>query len=290
MGRGRLREPGSRSGLQARKGAGPGCVHHLQRRLRSRSNLRLGLPAEHLKGRLAGPRLFDIASDQIRALRSRMFIRDVKAKVVTGAVFKMGVSVRDVDIKEGRSRDEREYDGFLNDEEVPCGARPPHRPQGHDACRVRTHRTARLRGGRHGPHDAFGRPVPQDASLAALDGSHALNPSDRGNFEMTAYATFYPLGNADSTLLELANKQLLLIDFGNSTIPTTRTRSAATSRRSCGRSSARRGEIDSTWSASRTSTTTTASAWASSSGSGTRPRTRARTASRSTSFGCRPVR
>ncbi|MCJ2046810.1 MULTISPECIES: hypothetical protein [unclassified Methylobacterium] len=32
---------------------------------------------------------------------------------------------------------------------------------------------------------------------------------------MTAYATFYPLGNADSTLLELANKQLLLIDFGN---------------------------------------------------------------------------
>ncbi|GJD33472.1 hypothetical protein [Methylobacterium aerolatum] len=36
---------------------------------------------------------------------------------------------------------------------------------------------------------------------------------------MTAYVTFYPLGNADSTLLELANKQLLLIDYGNQRNP-----------------------------------------------------------------------
>ncbi|SFU94608.1 MULTISPECIES: patatin-like phospholipase family protein [unclassified Methylobacterium] len=75
-------------------------------------------PLAIFRGRLAGPRLFDIASDQIRALRSRMFMRDVDAKVVTGALFKMGVSIRDVDIKEGRSRDEREYDAFLNDAEV----------------------------------------------------------------------------------------------------------------------------------------------------------------------------
>jgi hypothetical protein len=32
---------------------------------------------------------------------------------------------------------------------------------------------------------------------------------------MTAYVTFYPLGNADSALIELADKQLLLIDYGN---------------------------------------------------------------------------
>ncbi|MCJ2009584.1 hypothetical protein [Methylobacterium sp. J-092] len=32
---------------------------------------------------------------------------------------------------------------------------------------------------------------------------------------MPAYVTFYPLGNADGSLIELANKQLLLIDFGN---------------------------------------------------------------------------
>jgi hypothetical protein len=32
---------------------------------------------------------------------------------------------------------------------------------------------------------------------------------------MTAYVTFYPLGNADSALIELANKKLLLIDYGN---------------------------------------------------------------------------
>ena len=32
---------------------------------------------------------------------------------------------------------------------------------------------------------------------------------------MTAYATFYPLGNADTTLLRLANDDLVLMDFAN---------------------------------------------------------------------------
>lgn len=74
-------------------------------------------PLAILKGRLAGPRLFDIASDQIRGLRSRMFINDIKAGM-PGALFKMGRSVRDVDIEVKRTRAEREYDGFLSDADV----------------------------------------------------------------------------------------------------------------------------------------------------------------------------
>lgn len=75
-------------------------------------------PLAILKGRLAGPRLFDIASDQIRALRSRMFMRDVEGGSLKGALFKMGVSVRDVDIRTRRSRPERDYDAYLGDAEV----------------------------------------------------------------------------------------------------------------------------------------------------------------------------
>ncbi|MGU3540412.1 hypothetical protein [Methylobacterium sp. A54F] len=36
---------------------------------------------------------------------------------------------------------------------------------------------------------------------------------------MAAFATFYPLGNADCTLLDLANKSKVLIDFGNQRNP-----------------------------------------------------------------------
>ncbi|WP_066925972.1 hypothetical protein [Methylobacterium sp. CCH5-D2] len=36
---------------------------------------------------------------------------------------------------------------------------------------------------------------------------------------MPAYVTFYPLGNADGALIELANKQMLLIDYGNQRNP-----------------------------------------------------------------------
>jgi NTE family protein len=71
-----------------------------------------------LKGRLAGPRLFDVASDQIRALRSRMFMRDVEGGTLRGALIKMGVSVRDVDIRVRRNRPERDYDGYLGDADV----------------------------------------------------------------------------------------------------------------------------------------------------------------------------
>ena len=36
---------------------------------------------------------------------------------------------------------------------------------------------------------------------------------------MAAFATFYPLGNADCTLLDLANNSKVLIDFGNQRNP-----------------------------------------------------------------------
>jgi NTE family protein len=64
---------------------------------------------------LSSPRLFDIASDQIRALRSRMLVRDLEAKTVRGALVKMGNSVRDIDIQVKRGRDD--YDLYLSDEE-----------------------------------------------------------------------------------------------------------------------------------------------------------------------------
>ena len=75
-------------------------------------------PFAILKGRLAGPRLFDIASDQIRALRSRMFMRDVEGGTLRGALLKMGISVRDVDVRVRRMRPDRDYDGYLRDADV----------------------------------------------------------------------------------------------------------------------------------------------------------------------------
>ncbi len=68
-----------------------------------------------ISGQLSSPRLFDIASDQIRALRSRMLVRDLEAGNVRGALIKMGNSVRDIDVQVGRNR--TDYDLFLSDEE-----------------------------------------------------------------------------------------------------------------------------------------------------------------------------
>ncbi|ANY77098.1 hypothetical protein BB934_01755 [Microvirga ossetica] len=64
---------------------------------------------------LSSPRLFNIASDQIRALRSRMLVRDFEAGTIRGALIKMGNSVRDIDIQVKRGRDD--YDLYLSDEE-----------------------------------------------------------------------------------------------------------------------------------------------------------------------------
>lgn len=82
-------------------------------------------PVGILKGKLAGPRLFDIASDQIRSLRSRMLMRDIDGGTVRGALLKMGRSVRQVDIQVKRERQGREYDAFQSDTEAGLALRHP---------------------------------------------------------------------------------------------------------------------------------------------------------------------
>ncbi len=47
-----------------------------------------------LQGKLSSPRLFDIASDQIRALRSRMLMGSILRGEVKGILVRMGVSMR----------------------------------------------------------------------------------------------------------------------------------------------------------------------------------------------------
>lgn len=78
-----------------------------------------------LSGRLSGPRLFDVAGDQIRALRSRMLIADISAGAVDGVLLRMGNSVRAVDVKSGTIRPASFYDGFQSDEQVQLALRHP---------------------------------------------------------------------------------------------------------------------------------------------------------------------
>jgi NTE family protein len=70
------------------------------------------------RGHLASPRLFDVVSDQIRALRSRMLVRDLQRGTFEGVLVRMGNSVRDIDLKSGQSRDHTEYDQFQGDREA----------------------------------------------------------------------------------------------------------------------------------------------------------------------------
>ena len=78
---------------------------------------RPGLLRSIAAGELWAPRLFDVASDQIRALRSRMLVRDFERGTVRGVLIRMGNSVRDVDVKAGRARAAAEYDRFQSDQE-----------------------------------------------------------------------------------------------------------------------------------------------------------------------------
>jgi NTE family protein len=71
-----------------------------------------------LSGRLPSPRLFDICSDQIRALRSRMLIRAIIDKSIRAVLLKMGNSVRDIDIKTDQNRPAALYDRFQADQDV----------------------------------------------------------------------------------------------------------------------------------------------------------------------------
>jgi NTE family protein len=72
-----------------------------------------------LKGELAAPHLLDVASDQIRALRSRMFMADIATGQVQGALLRMGNSVREVRIRARSFRGNTgEYDSYLSDAQV----------------------------------------------------------------------------------------------------------------------------------------------------------------------------
>jgi NTE family protein len=78
-----------------------------------------------LRGHLAAPRLFDIFSDQIRALQSRMLMASIEAGRTSGVLVRIGNSVRDIDIKSGRLRDAAEYGRFQADEETAVALRYP---------------------------------------------------------------------------------------------------------------------------------------------------------------------
>jgi NTE family protein len=78
-----------------------------------------------LSGSLSGPRLFDVAGDQIRALRSRMLIADIAAGALDGVLLRMGNSVRSVDVKSGTARPVSYYDAFQSDEEAELALRHP---------------------------------------------------------------------------------------------------------------------------------------------------------------------
>ncbi|KJC40121.1 hypothetical protein UB31_27830 [Bradyrhizobium sp. LTSP849] len=70
-----------------------------------------------LRGHLAGPRLFDIASDQIRSLRSRMLVADLTSGRIAGVLVRMGNSVRGLDVKADKTRPLGFYDRVQPDAE-----------------------------------------------------------------------------------------------------------------------------------------------------------------------------
>ncbi|MFZ5783546.1 MAG: patatin-like phospholipase family protein [Pseudomonadota bacterium] len=78
-----------------------------------------------LKGGLATPRLFSIASDQIRALRSRMLVAALTRGEVQGALLRMGNSNRNFDLKVGRVGDPSDYDSFSSEDDVETVASYP---------------------------------------------------------------------------------------------------------------------------------------------------------------------
>jgi NTE family protein len=72
-----------------------------------------------LKGELTGPHLLNVASDQIRALRSRMLMADIASGQIRGALLRMGNSVREVHIRARAFRGNTcDYDAHLTDADV----------------------------------------------------------------------------------------------------------------------------------------------------------------------------
>lgn len=54
------------------------------------------------EGSLVAPRLFDIASDQIRSLRSRMLLKSIRDKQIDGFLFRIGTSGRQFSLTAGK--------------------------------------------------------------------------------------------------------------------------------------------------------------------------------------------
>jgi NTE family protein len=79
--------------------------------------------AARLRGGLSSPRLFDVAGDQIRALRSRMLIADIASGTVEGVLLRN--SVRAIDVKSGKTKPPTFYDAFQTDEQAELALRYP---------------------------------------------------------------------------------------------------------------------------------------------------------------------
>jgi NTE family protein len=82
-------------------------------------------PLDLARGRLWSPRLFDVASDQIRSLRSRYLVRDIQTGVVAGALLRLGISARNMDLKTSQLRAPAAYDAYLSDSEVGLAVSEP---------------------------------------------------------------------------------------------------------------------------------------------------------------------
>ena len=82
-------------------------------------------PLALLRGRLWSPRLFDVASDQIRALRSRFLIRDIQTGAIAGALLRLGRSTRSLDLAGARTQAPEAYDSYLSDEDAGLAACEP---------------------------------------------------------------------------------------------------------------------------------------------------------------------
>jgi NTE family protein len=78
-----------------------------------------------LGGNLSSPRLFDVAGDQIRALRSRVLIADIASGTLDGVLLRMGNSVRAVDVKNDLARPVGFYDRFQTDEQAAMALQHP---------------------------------------------------------------------------------------------------------------------------------------------------------------------
>ncbi|MFE0014137.1 patatin-like phospholipase family protein [Mesorhizobium sp. NPDC059054] len=79
-----------------------------------------GMFKSMLKGRLASPRLLDVAGDQIRALRSRMLMRAITQGEIKGFLFRLGTSARTFAKTPGA------LDGLTDEECLYCLNYPTH--------------------------------------------------------------------------------------------------------------------------------------------------------------------